>query len=192
VNAQALLGRLTWLDWILVLVVLGSVVQGARRGFARALVDLISSLIAVAIALAALPQASAWVLRYLPITPVQAQLLALFGVVIVVRLLFSLVLGLGFGGGLGLPARGAGALLGALGGALAGLVQGLVIAALALVPFVAMPVLPEVTGEIPQSQLAPRLVAWWVVSEVFVETLAGHPGSGPLSELSQPRAGASS
>jgi uncharacterized membrane protein required for colicin V production len=192
VNAQALLGRLTWLDWILVLVVLGSVVQGIRRGFPRAVVDLIGSLIAVAIALAALPQATAWVLRYLPLAPIQAQLLALFGIVIVVRLFFSLALGLGFGSSVNLPARGPGAIFSALGGALAGLAQGLIIAALALVPFVATPVLPEVTSEIDQSQLAPRLVAWWVMSEVFVETLAGHPGSGPLNELAQPRAGASS
>ncbi len=191
-NAQTLLSRLTWLDWILVLVVLGSVVQGARHGFGRALLDLLGSLVAVAIALAALPQATAWILRYLPLTPVQAQLLALFGVVIVVRLLFSLVLGLGFGSGADLPARGPGAVFSTLGGALAGLAQGLIIAALALVPFAATPVLPEVTGEIDHSTVAPRLVAWWVVSEVFVETLAGHPGSGPVNELAQPRAGTSS
>jgi uncharacterized membrane protein required for colicin V production len=181
VDVHALFARLTWLDWVLVLVVLGSVVQGLRRGFMRALLDLLGSLLAVAIALAVMPQATGWVLRYLPLTLIQGELLALFGVVIAARLVWALVLGLGFGSG-DLPLVGPGALLSALGGAAAGLAQGLVIAALALVPFAATPVLPEVTTAIGHSALAPSLVGWSVVSETFVDALAGHPGVGPLPQ----------
>ncbi len=171
---------------------LGSVVQGARRGFARAVVDLIGSLVAVVIALgrpaaglglgAALSAADARPgSAACPLRGRDRRRIALFPGT---RARFRQHVDL--------PARGPGALISALGGALAGLAQGLVIAALALVPFAATPVLPEVTSEIGHSQLAPRLVGWWVVSEMFVETLAGHPGSGPVNELAQPRAGASS
>ena len=59
-DVHALFAKLIWLDWVVLLVVLGSVVQGLRRGFVRALLDLLGSLLAVVLALAVMPQATAY------------------------------------------------------------------------------------------------------------------------------------
>jgi uncharacterized membrane protein required for colicin V production len=149
------LRRFTWVDWVVVLVVLGSIVQGIRRGFVPAALELVGTVVAVGVALAALQPATQLVLRYLPLSRTQAELVALFGVIVVARLLFGLVLGLGYGARIRRPASP----IAALAGAAPGLVEGLVIAALALTPFAAYPLLPEVSAGLQDSVIAGRLVA---------------------------------
>jgi uncharacterized membrane protein required for colicin V production len=149
------LRRFTWVDWVVVLVVLGCTVQGIRRGFGPAALELVGTLLAVGLALAALQPARQQVLRYLPLSRTQAELVALFGLIVVGRLLVGLVLGLGYGARVRRP----GSAIGALGGAAPGLVEGLVIAALALMPFASYPLLPEVSIALQDSVIAGPLAA---------------------------------
>jgi len=154
---RELVGRLNWIDWIVVLVVLMAVLGGLRDGFVVGTLQLAGSVLAVIAAVVGLPRAEAAIGDHVSLPKAETSVLAFLALLLVVRAA-CVIVGMGLRPrGLGRRGRGAAA-LSSLAGLVPGAAHGVIIATVAVVPFVAVPILPEATQAIQQSALASRLI----------------------------------
>ena len=152
--------RLTWLDWLIVLVVLAFALGGLRRGLLFGVFDLVSVLFVGSLAVLGYSGVADFVLRFAPIPRPVATIGAFVGLVAVGELAYSAIVNLIFH--LSRPIM---AVLGPVAaidrvlGLLPGVVKGILFAALALLPFVAFPIAPTVSAEIERSPIASALAS---------------------------------
>jgi uncharacterized protein YkwD/uncharacterized membrane protein required for colicin V production len=178
------LTRLNWLDWIVVLLLLVSAVEGTRRGLMLGSLDLLGAAVGVVVAMIVERPVGDAIAARLPAVPAPlAHLGAFLAVLIVVQMLIGATLGrLMFAlsraidrGPIGCADR--------LLGVAPGLIRGLIVVTLFLLPFALVPLLPAVSEGIEQSTLASRLVAGALQAMPVIEAGLGQDLQGGLPGL---------
>ena len=175
---------LNWLDWIIVLLLVVSAVEGTRRGLLLGTLDLLGAAIGVVIAMIVeRPLGDEIAMRVPSLPAALAHLGAFLAVLIVVQMLIGATLGRGM---LALAHAVARSPLGCVDrvlGLAPGLVRGLIIVTLFLLPFALVPILPSVSEGIEESSLANRLVASALLLMPPIEARLGQDLQGGLPGL---------
>lgn len=152
--------ELTWLDWAVLGAIALFAVGGTRRGFLVGVLDLLSVVVAYGVAIVGYQPVADLLIQHLQLPGTLASLAAFLGLLVIGQLAYSLLVN----SVLMLmrpvlralrPLEGADRVLGVVPGA----AKGVLAAAIVLLPFTLLPVLPELTGAIERSAVASRLVA---------------------------------
>ena len=153
------LNQLNWLDWIIVLLLAASALEGTRRGLLLGTLDLVAAAAAVVVGMLLERPLGDEISARLPGLPAAlVHLGAFLAVLIVVQMLIGATLGRVIQGlSHGVARSPLGCLDRGLGVA-PGLLRGAIIITLCLLPFALVPLLPPVSDGIQQSTLARRLV----------------------------------
>jgi uncharacterized protein YkwD len=178
------IGELNWLDWLVILLLLISALDGMRRGLLLGVLDLGASAVALVAAIILEHQAGDWLARLAPSLPPALAHLAMF---LAVLILVQVLIGASIG-------RLIAALVRALDrtplgwvdrifGAAPGVVRGVITVTLFLLPFALVPLVPSVSQAIDQSTLSDRLVGTALQLTPIVETQLGQDLQGGLGSL---------
>jgi uncharacterized protein YkwD len=181
---MALLGALNWLDWVVILLLVISVLDGIRRGLLLGVLDLAAAAVGVAAAILLERQAGDGLGRLVPSLPAGlAHLGAFLAILLLVQLLIGATIGRLIAALVGAidrtPLGGVDRLLGAV----PGLVRGVVTVTLFLLPFALVPLVPSVSQAIQQSTLSDRLVSLALQVTPIVEARLGQDLQGGLAGL---------
>ena len=166
--------RLHWLDWLILAAVLLFAWGGVRRGFVFGALDLVSIVAVGSLAVLAYAPVADFVTRIAPVPRPLAATGAFVGLVLVGEVIYSAIVDVVFN--LSRPIL---RLLGPLAamdrvlGVLPGVVKGVLLAAVALMPFVAFPLSPTVSAAIEQSPIASALAS---ETSTLAPQLAGRIG----------------
>ena len=172
----------------MLLILVAYVVAGIRRGFIMGALDLTGMVVSLGAAVFGYRQASELVLELVHVPTAVAIIGAFLGIMILVELIFSALIGL-----LSHLTR---PLLVALGplsfldmglGVIPGLVKGLIFSTLLLLPFALFPLMPQVSAGLERSSLGSRLVAYAVNAAPDLEALVGQPLNDGLGFLAPPQ-----
>jgi uncharacterized protein YkwD len=176
--------NLNWLDWIVVLLLVVSALEGTRRGLLLGSLDLLAAVVAVVIAMLVERQLGDELAARVPALPAGlAHLAAFLVVLIVVQWLIGATVGrlvLALSRGVSSTPLGP---VDRLLGLAPGLLRGLVIVTLFLLPFALLPLVPAVSQGIEQSSLANRLVAAALQLMPPIEARLGQDLQGGLPAL---------
>jgi len=176
--------QLNWLDWIVVVLLVVSAVEGTRRGLLLGTLDLLAAAVGVVVAIVAERPLGDAIVARVPAVPAAVGHLGVFLVVLIlVQMVIGATLGrlvLGMSHGI---ARGPLGCVDRLLGLAPGLVRGVIIVTLFLLPFALVPLLPAVSQGIEQSALADRLVAGALRLMPPVEARLGQDLQGGLPGL---------
>jgi uncharacterized protein YkwD/uncharacterized membrane protein required for colicin V production len=176
--------QLNWLDWIIVVLLAVSAVEGMRRGLLFGALDLLAAGVGVVVAMVAeRPLGDEVAARVPALAPGLAHLGVFLAVLIVVQMFIGGTLGRLV---LALSRGVAGSRLGCVDrllGLAPGLVRGLLIVTLFLLPFALLPLLPVVSQGIEQSAIGSRLVAGALRLMPPVEAGLGQDVQGGLPGL---------
>ncbi len=185
-----LFGQLNWVDWIALLVILGHVLTGMRRGFVVGTLDLMGMVVALGAAIFCYRQAATLLLQVAPQVPRSIAFLGSFlALVVLAQLVYAAALRLLFHASRPLrPFLGPLALIDSMLGAAPGAVKGLVFATLLLLPFALFPIVPPASTALEQSAIASRLVVSAVSAAPGLESLLGRELNEGLSFLAPPQA----
>lgn len=178
------LSEFNWLDWLIVLFLALSAVDGTRRGLLLGILDLLSAAVALAIALVAERGLGDWLAGVIPaLSPALAHLGAFVLLLIVAQIAFAVTVGQMVTAAARAIAESPVGGLDRLLGLLPGLARGTITLALVLLPFALVPFVPSISQAIEQSSLANRLVV--VVLQVMptVEARLGQDLEGGLPSL---------
>ena len=185
---EQILQQLNWIDWLILLILLGYVLAGVYRGFVMGTLDLVGMAVSLGAA-AVLYRAAANILLHVAQVPRALALLGSFlAIVVVVQVVFSAGVNLLFQ--VSRPVR---ILLGPLSlvdrglGAAPGIVKGAIFATLAILPFALFPMLPQVSAAIERSSLGSRLVVAVVDAAPGLESFLGRELNEGLSFLTPPQ-----
>lgn len=159
-NLASLAPELTWLDWAILGTVAYFAMGGTRRGFLVGVLDLLSVVVAYGAAIVGYQPVADLLIQRLQLPGTLASLAAFLGLLVIGQIAYSLLVN----SVLMLirpllralrPLEGADRALGVVPGA----AKGVIAAAVLLLPFTLLPVLPELSGAIERSAVASRLVA---------------------------------
>jgi uncharacterized protein YkwD/uncharacterized membrane protein required for colicin V production len=153
---------------LLVLAIYGFL--GYRRGFLAVALDWLGLAIAVGAALRLFPQAGSWLIARYAMNPAVARVLGFIGLVLVVRLAWSVVVGLIWRQ---IPRVLRRSLLDRVAGILPGLMQGALICALGLVSVASLPLAVVPHAEIAASPLGSALLEWGMEAQSAVQRWVG-------------------
>jgi uncharacterized membrane protein required for colicin V production len=179
---EELARQLTWVDWAVLVTVLVFTVGGMGRGFLAGVLDLLSIVASLGVAVLGYQQAAALLLDRVPIPSAVANLAAFVGLLLLGQAAYSVVANLLLG--LVRPLLWPLAPLDRALGAVPGAIKGVAAAALALLPFALFPLIPDVSAAIERSTLGSRLVAAAVGAAPALEERLGHE-LGPDEPLLQ-------
>ena len=178
------LADFNWLDWLIVVSLALSAVDGVRRGLLLGVFDLASAAIALGIGLVGERGLGDWLDGLVPaLSPALAHVVAFVVLLIVVQAIFAVTVGRLF---LTAARKLADTPLGSLDrliGLVPGLVRGLVTVALFLLPFALLPLVPLISQGIEQSSLGNRLVVAVLQIMPTVEERLGQDLEGGLPSL---------
>ncbi|MHB1160499.1 MAG: CvpA family protein [Chloroflexota bacterium] len=185
---QQLFRQLNWVDWLILLALLGYLAAGVRRGFVMGILDLLGMVVSLAAGVLGYRQLSALVLQWVEVPSAIATLGAFLLLVLIAQAIYSAIVNLVFR--IGRPIV---LLLGPLYlldralGALPGLVKGLIFATLVLLPFALFPLVPQLSAGIERSSMGSRLVVAAVDAAPGLESLMGRELNDGLSFLTPPQ-----
>lgn len=178
------LADFNWLDWLIVVVLALSAVDGLRRGLLLGVLDLLSAAVGLGVALVAERGVGDWLASVIPaVSPALAHLAAFVLLVIVVQVAISATLGRLVMAVAGAVADGPLGGVDRLLGLLPGLVRGVITVALLLLPFALVPFAPLISQGIEQSTLGSRLVVAVLQVTPSVEARLGQDLEGGLPSL---------
>ncbi len=178
------LAQFNWLDWIIVVLLLVSAVEGTRRGLLLGTLDLLGAAVGVVVAMIVERPLGDELAARMPAIPSSLMHLGAFLVVlIVVQMLIGATLGRAmFAAARGLARSPLGCVDRVL-GLVPGFIRGLIIVTLFLLPFALVPILPAVSNGIEQSTLGTRLVAGALQLMPPIEARLGQDLQGGLPGL---------
>jgi uncharacterized protein YkwD len=180
----ALLGELNWLDWVVIMLLLVSALDGIRRGLLLGVLDLTAAAIAIGAAIVLERPAGDWLARMLPsLDPALAHLAAFLVVLIAVQVLIGATIGRVIAALVGALDRTPLGGLDRLLGVAPGLVRGVITVTLFLLPFALVPWVPSVSQGIQQSTLSNLLVANALQFMPLVEARLGQDLQGGIAGL---------
>lgn len=178
------LAEFNWLDWLIVLFLALSAVDGTRRGLLLGVLDLVSAAVALGIALVAERGLGDWVAEAVPaLSPALAHLAAFVFLLFAVQIAFAMTLGRMVTLAARAIADGPVGGLDRLLGLLPGLVRGMVTLAVVLVPFALVAFVPSISQAIDESSLGNRLVVLVLQVMPSVEARLGQDLEGGLPSL---------
>jgi uncharacterized protein YkwD len=175
---------LNWLDWLVLLLLVLSALDGTRRGFVLGVLDLLAAAIGLGVAFVAERPVADGLVQLIPgIRPPLAHLAAFLGLLVVVQTVISATVGrVAWRVAYALAVGPVGVIERAL-GTLPGLARGLVTIMLFLLPFALLPLAPSVSQAIEQSSLANQLVARALEVIPVVQARLGQDLEGGLPGL---------
>ena len=184
---QSFLRELNWVDWTILLVVLLAAFNGTGRGFVGGVLDLVGIVVSVGVATLAFPQAAALLVEQVEMPAQVANVVALLGLIAVVRLVYGLVLGqLGRGlrplGDRFQRLRWVDRQLGIVPGA----AYGLLTVAVIILPLVVSRVVPPLATAIEQSRIGGRITSEAAALLPEIETRWTEAFSVPSPTISPP------
>ena len=180
--------QLNWVDWAILLILLGYILAGIRRGFLAGTLDLLGMAISLGAAILGYRQAAAWLLQMFDIPRAMAYIGAFLSIVIAVQLFYSILLSAILR--VTSPIQ---LLLGPLLifdktlGAIPGAIKGLIFTTLILMPFALFPLVPQFSATLERSVLGSRLVVAAVEAAPRLDALAGRELNEGLSFLTPPQ-----
>jgi uncharacterized membrane protein required for colicin V production len=158
------------IDAVIIVVLAFYAFLGYRRGFLAVALDWLGLAIAVGAALRLFPGVGTWLTEKYALNPAVARVLAFIGLVLLVRLGWSLVVGLIWRR---IPRILKRSLLDRTAGILPGLLQGGLLCALALVSLAALPLPVVPHAEIAASPLGSALLGWGMEAQTTVQRWVG-------------------
>lgn len=185
---EQILQQFNWIDWLILLVLLGYVLAGIHRGFVMGALDLAGMVVSLGAAVVGYRVAADLLLQVAEVPRALALLGSFLAIVILVQIIFSAAVNLLFQvsrpvriflGPLSLVDRGL--------GAVPGIVKGAIFATLAILPFALFPMLPQVSAAIERSSLGSRLVVAAVDAAPGLESFLGRELNEGLSFLTPPQ-----
>ena len=181
---QAQLGALNWLDWVVLLLLLLSAIEGTRRGFLLGALDLLTAVIALGVAFVAERSTADLMLAAVPrLAPPLAHLAAFLGLLLVVQFAIGAILGRLVHGAVRVLSFTPFGVLDRLLGAAPGLVRGVVLVTLFLLPLALLPIFPPVSQAVESSSVANRLVGGAMQVLPTLEGRLGQDLEGGLPSL---------
>jgi uncharacterized protein YkwD/uncharacterized membrane protein required for colicin V production len=187
VDVGALVQRLNWIDWAVLLIVLLAVLNGASRGFLVGVVDIVGLLLTLVGALVAYRPLAGWLVDLFEISAALANVVALIGVAVAIQMLYWWLVAplLHVSRAMrGVPVLSA---LDRLLGTVPGALQGLVIAGMLLLPFGLLPIVPSVSAGIERSVIGGWLINAAVANAPELETRLGRDLADGLTFLAPPQ-----
>lgn len=183
-----LIQQLNWVDWAILLILLGYILAGINRGFLAGAMDLLGMAISLGAAILGYRQLSAWILQVADVPRAVAFLGAFLGLVIITQAIYSIFLNVAFR-----ATRPIQIILGPLVlidktlGAIPGAIKGLIFTTLILLPFALFPLVPQISAVMERSTLGSRLVVTAVEAAPGLESLMGQELNEGLSFLTPPQ-----
>jgi uncharacterized protein YkwD len=175
---------LNWLDWLVMLVLALTAVNGTRRGLLIGTLDLVSAAVAIAVALVAERPVVDGLVRLVPsIAAALAHLAAFVTLLLIVEAVIDATFGRLVSVVVRALAFGALGTLDRLLGLVPGLIRGLVMVTLLLVPFALLPVVPSISEAIRQSSVVRRLVEGALEVAPAVQARLGQDIEGGLTAV---------
>jgi uncharacterized protein YkwD/uncharacterized membrane protein required for colicin V production len=158
------------IDGIILLVLAFYAFLGYRRGFLAVALDWLGLAIAVVAAFKLFPGAGAWLTTRYALNPAVARVLAFIGLVLLVRLLWSIAIGLIWRK---IPRVLRRSPIDQAAGILPGVLQGALVCALILVSLAAIPLSIVPHAEIAASPLGSTLLEWGLAAQATVQRWVG-------------------
>lgn len=174
------------IDGVILLVLAFYGFLGYRRGFLSVALDWLGLAIAVAAALRLFPAVGAWLNASHGVNPALARVLAFIVLVLLVRLAWSVVVGLIWRR---IPRILRRSLLDRVAGILPGLLQGALLCALALVSLAALPVPLVPRAEFAASSLGSALLEWGMGAQATVQHWVGGTVHDLITIRTEPKEG---
>jgi uncharacterized protein YkwD len=188
VAIDQIIQQFNWVDWLILLILLGYILAGINRGFLAGAMDLLGMVISLGAAILGYRQLAAWILQAAEIPRAVAFLGAFLALVILTQALYSTILNLVFR-----ATRPIQILLGPLVlidktlGSIPGAIKGLIFTTLILLPFALFPLVPQISAAMERSNLGSRLVVTAVEAAPRLEALLGQELNEGLSFLTPPQ-----
>lgn len=180
--------QLNWVDWAVLLILLGYILAGVHRGFLMGTLDLLGMVISLGAGILCYRQAAALILQVIEVPRAIAFLGAFLALVLLAQLLYSALLNLVFRASRPILALfGPLALVDKTLGAVPGAIKGLIFATLILLPFALFPLIPQMSAALERSTLGSRLVVTAVEAAPGLEALMGRELNEGLSFLTPPQ-----
>jgi uncharacterized protein YkwD/uncharacterized membrane protein required for colicin V production len=187
VDLGALVQRLNWIDWAVLLIVLLAVVNGASRGFLIGVIDILGLLLTLVGALVAYRPVASWLVDLFDISAALANVVALIGVAVAIQMLYWWLVAPLLHVSRAMRSIAVLAALDRLLGIAPGALQGLVIAGMLLLPFGLLPIVPSVSAGIERSVIGGWLVNAAVANAPELESRLGRDLADGLTFLAPPQ-----